>query len=143
MGVTAQEIFDTVLTHLRKQGKAAKSIYGKCLYRGVGGTSCAVGCLIPDAMYDLRIEGLEVRHIMYGRFPGGRKSGAAELLPIVHRIAAHLGAEHVELLEELQSAHDWALGPQGPLAWEDSMRRVAGKFNLKYTPPAGVFEADQ
>ena len=35
--MTAQEIFDTVLEHLREQGKASTNRSGECRYRGVGG----------------------------------------------------------------------------------------------------------
>ena len=48
----AQEIFDTVVEHLRRQGhRAYKEEYG-CLYRLENGDKCAVGCLIPDHLYD-------------------------------------------------------------------------------------------
>lgn len=52
-----QEIFNEVATHLLKQGKASRVNFGVCLYRGPDNTSCAVGCLIPDEMYDQKMEG--------------------------------------------------------------------------------------
>ena len=141
--MTAQEIFDTVLAHLRVQGRAAKGADDRCKYRGLGGTACAVGCLIPNDLYDPRIEGLSTSSIMAGRLPPYRASDAPELLPIAARIASHIGAEHTPLLAALQNMHDGILAYHGLPALEDSMRLVAGRFNLKYTPPAGVFEADQ
>ena len=141
--MTDQEIYDTVLTHLRKQGCAAKSASDKCRYRGLGGTACAVGCLIPDDLYDPRIEGLSAPSIMAGRIPPYRASEALDMLPIAARIASHIGAEHTPLLAALQNVHDGVLAYHGLPVWEDSMRLVAGKFNLKDTPPVGVFEADQ
>ena len=59
--MTGQEIFDSVLAHLRKQGDASLNASGKCAYRGEGGTACAVGCLIPDELYDPRIESCTTR----------------------------------------------------------------------------------
>lgn len=51
-----QEIFDTALAHLRKQGKPAMNKGGVCMYRGPGGTMCAVGALIPDDLYVFDME---------------------------------------------------------------------------------------
>jgi hypothetical protein len=51
-----QEIFDTVVNHLRKQGKPAMAD-GTCAYRGEGDTMCAVGCLIKDKHYSDSLEG--------------------------------------------------------------------------------------
>lgn len=53
---TMQEEFDAVVAHLYKQGKKAMSGKG-CAYRGENGTMCAVGCRIPDEMYDPKMEG--------------------------------------------------------------------------------------
>lgn len=55
----AQEIFDTVATHLLKQGRRATNpdIPEMCVYRGANGTKCAVGVLIPDEAYDPVMEG--------------------------------------------------------------------------------------
>ena len=62
-----QEIFDKVATHLLTQNKKAQSpvvpgeqIKPKCLYRAPDGSKCAVGCLIPDDLYDPAIEGSSV-----------------------------------------------------------------------------------
>jgi hypothetical protein len=55
--VSAQELFDTVATHLLGQKKAAKNAAGLCCYRSPDGLRCAVGCLIPDEVYDPSLEG--------------------------------------------------------------------------------------
>lgn len=64
--MTTQETFDTVFRHLVKQGRRSmttQASYGenrdteRCSYRGKGGTSCAIGCLIPDELYSPDIEG--------------------------------------------------------------------------------------
>lgn len=70
MEMTKQDIFNRVCAHLFTQGVAS---YGEfirystiesdayeqtgCIYRGPNGTSCAVGCLIPDAQYKKEFEG--------------------------------------------------------------------------------------
>ena len=132
--MTQQEIFDTVLAHLRKQGKAAANIDGDCQYRGVNGTSCAVGCLIPDELYDPLIEGLGLGVILKAIVPEYHQDQAQKLLPILDRIKNHIGAEHSLLLHELQEAHDIALFSSGLAAWEEEMRRIARDFGLQYTP---------
>lgn len=60
--MTQQEIFDKVAVHLLTQGR--KSVTGRinnhCMYRGIGNTKCAIGCLIPDKLYDFTLEGITV-----------------------------------------------------------------------------------
>ena len=56
--MTNQEIFDKVHTHLLTQRTAAIED-GSCCYRA-GTQSCAVGALIPDALYTTEIEGASV-----------------------------------------------------------------------------------
>lgn len=68
--MTPQEIFDTVATHLFAQGKRALSIKdtNNCAYRAPAGSKCAVGCLIPDDVYTLNMEGVHVSALFY-RWP--------------------------------------------------------------------------
>ena len=131
--MTEQEIFDTVLAHLRKQGKASTNHLNGCRYRGEGGTACAVGCLIPEELYDPVIEGLVVEQLLGAdSLPSGDKSHAHKILPIIARIEGRLGAEHLKLLKELQDAHDMSLSLKGLPAWEEEMRQIASWFNLAY-----------
>lgn len=111
---TAQQIFDTTLNHLRKQGVAAVSFIGHCRYRGENGTSCAVGCLIPEEAYAFELEGL--------------RAGASSVMA-----ATGLAANYVPLLRDLQGAHDSALKDRGLEAWEDSMKYIALQHSLTYT----------
>ena len=65
MALTKQEVFDKVATHLLTQMEQSRSEAAKgfskeptgCAYRGDGGKMCAVGCLIPDDIYDEEMEG--------------------------------------------------------------------------------------
>ena len=132
--MTEQEIFDTVLEHLREQGKAAANAEGSCQYRGANGTACAVGCLIPDELYDPLIEGLGVERILEAVVPDYRQDQTQELLPVFARIKNHIGAEHLPLLSRLQYAHDVYLFDSGMAAWEEEMHRIACAFDLQYTP---------
>lgn len=50
-------LVSTMAAHLAKQRGQSKRPNGICGYRGDGGGQCAVGCLIPDEIYDKEIEG--------------------------------------------------------------------------------------
>jgi len=52
-----QELFSTVVNHLRKQGKPAQDDEGQCVYRNDEGCMCAVGVLIKEDVYSDEIEG--------------------------------------------------------------------------------------
>ena len=93
MSRTEQEIFNQVVTHLRTQKVPSYEQGAGCRYRGPNGTSCAVGCLMPDSAYDESIEGEGLRS-----------------QEVLRRLRA-LGFTDVNLslLYSLQGAHDeWA-----------------------------------
>jgi hypothetical protein len=102
---THQEIFDTVVLHLAKQGKPAidpKTNY--CCYR-INGLSCAAGCLIPDNLYHENMENISIFEILSGH-----------------------GHDSVEnLIRELQSAHDNSIKLQ---TLKLKLINIAKKFNL-------------
>src|SRR5688500_10288568 len=57
---TDQEVVDFVVNHLKNQkGQAIDNEGGlsQCKYRTPEGKTCAVGCLVPDYVYDERMEG--------------------------------------------------------------------------------------
>ena len=93
--------------------------------------------LIPDELYDPLIENVGSNQIMEGRTPYGRESDGPKLLPIMARIAKHLGVENEPLLSALQTAHDSYLADDGLPAWEHRMRSIARDFSLKYKPAEG------
>lgn len=104
--MTAQEIFDTVARHLIEQGRRAIESYeGNCAYRGVGGTKCAVGVLIPDDQYTPQIEGASVAFVNLGRDAGAKLAPARAALK---QVLTDLGLlpDHTALLIDLQRAHD-------------------------------------
>lgn len=50
--MTPVEISEKIRDHLIAQNAQARSKLGACRYRGMDGTSCALGCLIKDEFYD-------------------------------------------------------------------------------------------
>jgi hypothetical protein len=122
--LTSQEIFNKVATHLLKQGK--RSVYPTedgekgvfCAYRSPEGLSCAVGCLIPDELYDPRFEDRRV-----GQLPQKvlRACGVDPANP-----------EQMSLLSHLQGIHD----SEPPKEWASHLEHLAQDLNL--TMPDGV-----
>lgn len=89
---TAQETFDTVVTHLA--GMTHRSMVGEtCVYRAPDGNKCAVGCLITDNEYQKKLEGLPVRHII---------NVQSDVMPVF----ADDYACHKDMLARLQDIHD-------------------------------------
>lgn len=79
------------------------------MYRGEDGTKCAVGCLIPDEIYEEHFE---------------RK--VVELLP--SKIFYYIGidSKSKQLLKSLQSVHD----NFKPMEWKQLLRGVAKNYEL-------------
>ncbi len=88
-----QEIFETVSRHLFAQGRRSSDKDGGCLYRGPYGTSCAVGCLIPDENYTDRMEFQAVDSLIINQKDRG------------YTLPSDI-IEHQHLLRELQCIHD-------------------------------------
>lgn len=94
--MTAQEIFDKVFEHLVSQGRrSVRDMSHFCQYRLVLDSGevlkCAVGCLIPDELYDPDMEGLTVTQLFRDYPQIMQKAGIDNFL---------------ELLKRLQSVHD-------------------------------------
>lgn len=108
---SAQAIYDHVCRHIAVQGfRATNGLM--CRYRGAGGASCAVGCLIPDKDYFGSMEG----------------NSANNLYKI--RLLPEYLWPHLDLLRELQSAHDnngyWLSGAH----MERRLATIASRFYL-------------
>jgi hypothetical protein len=122
--MTPQEIFDRVAVHLLTQNeKAVKTYEGDnmptCLYRTPNGLKCAVGCLIPDVLYDESMEGWGVGK--NNIFPE-----AGEIL--LAKTLKTIGVEKTSLplLAVLQLVHD----ETEPDAWREELEQVAVDYNL-------------
>jgi hypothetical protein len=117
-----------VVAHLRKQGCPANDENGDCVYRGLNGTKCAAGCLIPDNRYSYSLEGNFVSDWPLGELEGGELS--------VAKLFEELGHDR-GLVNELQQCHDrWDEHDNDAL--ELKLQKVADKFELSYTPPEPV-----
>jgi hypothetical protein len=105
---TAQDVFDTVVLHLRKQGCKSLKNDESCCYRGENGTKCAVGCLISDDDYSYRMEKHSIRFLS--------KSF----------LSCKWMYEFYDLLFELQAVHD-----NEPIDfWEEQFVYIAKEFDL-------------
>lgn len=108
--MTNQEAFDKVKTHLlTQQQKSQNSNSNICLYRGPNGLKCAVGALIPDEEFKEELNNYSV--VQYGM-----------------RTLPSLKGLDIELLATLQIVHDESEVAE----WENELRKVAEKFNLKW-----------
>ena len=113
--MTSQEMFDKVAAHLRKQNAKSSSEEGECFYRGPNGTSCAIGCLLPDEIYRPEMEKKSVVHLVE-EFPETKT-----FIP------------DLELAEDLQLHHDHNYPSPSWLTDRDwALKQIALKHNLIY-----------
>lgn len=107
-----QEIFDKVATHLLTQNKKSSTTI-RCWYRSPEGLKCAIGCLIPDHLYDKSIEGC-------GSFN----------LP--KTIIDYIGLNDTSdryFLSNLQKIHD----NYEPPMWKHKLKELAGYYQLVWS----------
>lgn len=112
----AQEIFDTVATHLFKQGRRATNweMPHMCSYRGAGGSKCAVGVLISDDVYDPMMEGRTIVGLVdFG-------SGLPDWM-----------GENLGLLSWLQGVHDVESNWKSSADMKAALRHVAEANSVK------------
>jgi hypothetical protein len=123
-----QEVFNTVALHLIKQGRASVAgtrIYNKpvCAYRSIlDGSSCAIGCLIPDGLYHAAIE--------------GKSAHSKDLVEILDQTFD--GDYDLHLLVDLQQAHDQQLACENIHSWARRMEYLADYY--KFALPAELTE---
>jgi hypothetical protein len=67
-----QQLLNYIFKSLYDQGKQSKNETGDCLYRGSNGIKCAIGCILPDKLYNIKMENLDVdgliENSIYGTF---------------------------------------------------------------------------
>jgi hypothetical protein len=113
---TKQSIFDQVAQHLLDQGRKAYQSGVGCVYRTKEGLRCAAGCLIPDDLYDPRMD---------NRDQGGgsvRRSGLVQEALKKERI------RDLGFVFQLQEIHDMS----SPFRWEERLRNLAESEGLKW-----------
>lgn len=106
--VTAQSIFDKIVSHLRKQGRKAM-INGTCQYVTPSGDKCAAGVLIEDHEWEPWMND--------PMFPGGFKD-----------IAPKRYIPFLELISDMRQIHDNCKVKN----WEKNFKLVAEKHHLIY-----------
>ena len=89
--MTNQEVYDKVKAHLLTQkAKSISKKYALCKYRMIRSTKrCAIGCLIPDNLYEKEMEGNAVDDLLRNfpkvkKFFDGVSSDLLAALQIVH-----------------------------------------------------------
>ena len=115
--MNTQEAFTTAARHLLTQKErsllSGAWIYVRCAYRGDSGKKCAIGCLIPDTLYDFNMEGTAIGDLLLDR------NAVSELLDHVDR----------SLLVKLQRLHD---DPTKTPNWKTELVNLAKEFDLKW-----------
>lgn len=119
---TRQEIFDIVVSGLRKQGcKSIGTVINPdvnpaCLYRDAQGHKCAAGFLIPDEKYKPEMENTAIfddliRNVL---------------------IEENIDIRDFDFLYGLQAIHDFHPVER----WEEQWKLFAQKYDIVYTPPS-------
>ena len=103
--MTEQEVFDKVKAHLLQQNSKALHKGGGCAYKAEDGKKCAVGCLIPDELYQERFENL----------------GISQLLEEATKLRALLEGVDTVLLMDLMLIHD----TKDPIDWPECLNNLA------------------
>ncbi len=121
-----QEAFTTMILHLREQARPSMQERGThtplCLYRGPDGTKCAVGALIPDEAYHIRLECLT---------PHDGAVAEAVGLDIAHySTTADAGFLHA-CQTKLHDDHSRLEGPEFVAAMDRAATRLADVYGLK------------
>lgn len=122
-----QELFDHVINFLHQQGKPSiNGLTGMCAYRAADGSKCAAGCLIPDELFELKME---------GKHWGCVVENNSELYRL-------FSEDQHRLIRGLQTLHDYH--PQVPApcpgSWGDyvwNLQNLLKDFDLQNTIPEG------
>lgn len=127
-----QQIFDTIVSHLRKQKVRSQNLvcfheeHGwrtlpgdyKVYYKSLKGLKTPIGCLIPHDVYDSIIEGKKFSDFRYSPNMKIREFHTTYF-------------KYSNLLEELECVHNG----NSPDDWEVELQKVAKIFDLNYLPP--------
>ena len=126
--LTFQQIFNKVGKHLLTQLEQSRqtnpndpAFAGRCLYRTHTGLKCAIGCLIPDDIYDIDMENNSAGHLLTRwTIPGLHHQGYESRLSF--------------FLNKLQTIHDDSGREFDPdynkEAWSRELRMLANKYDL-------------
>jgi len=110
-----QEAFDRMARHLLLQGECSKRSFQRrpiCAYRGNRGRRCAVGALISDDAYSVKLESLSLQH--------------GDVKVALEKSGVLCDGRMNRLLDRMQEVHD----ENPPYQWASMMRDVAHLFEL-------------
>lgn len=98
------EIIDTVGEHLIRQGRksqgpATRGPGSRCLLRNPKGLTCAVGCLIPDALYEGWMENTTIDELLW-------RASLRDHFTKRFNVPEGCWPDAVDLLCKLQEMHD-------------------------------------
>lgn len=65
--LTRQQAYDRMREYFARPDAQQAADDGNCAYRAEDGSKCAIGCLIPDDLYDPEMEGASTAHL-FDRF---------------------------------------------------------------------------
>lgn len=118
--MTKNEIFNKVATHLLKQNKRSENEVGgsTCLYRGPYGLKCAAGVLIPDDVYEPRMENTLIM----------------DLCMQYVSLRNLIGAENIPMVQALQHVHDCV----PPSHWRGALVGVGLSFDVSVSQVEGL-----
>lgn len=110
--MTNQQVYNKVKAHLLTQKtKSYSRSLGICVYKMVRSTKkCAIGCLLPDDVYESSMEGVGVENLL-------------RLYPKVNEL--FIGVD-VSLLDALQTIHD----KESVKKWPHQLEVVAKDYGL-------------
>ena len=121
VAMNGQTMFDHIARHLLRQGRPCRLRSGDdsapCLYRRDDDTACAVGSIIPEALYRPDMEGRELCRLI-GYLD---ESGDTDRW-LLGRTMKH----HYRLLDALQSLHDG----QPEYQWPGALGNIARDIGL-------------
>lgn len=137
-----QAIFDRVATHLLTQMVKSTRDHipedpldtdtytdNRCMYRGANGTSCAIGCLIPDDKYEARFEGLTPNTDPENYVSKmERKAAAIAFREMLSEVVGATTADDYDFLRSLQQIHDFGEAT----GWRHNLERFATAQGLKF-----------
>lgn len=126
--LTHQQVFDKSARHLMQQKRRSvmlrtDDIYEEreiCAYRGQNNLMCAIGPFIPDEKYTTALEGFGV-WAFFDDYGPERD---------LKNCFVGLADEHLDLLNELQDAHDFEENWTDAGINVDVLRKVATYFDL-------------
>jgi hypothetical protein len=111
-----QEVFNKVRDHMLKQNERSTNDTGHCAYRGDNGMMCAAGCLIPDELYNdkMDIDGGVSWGSVCLRYPKVESTISTD--PNVHSLISHLQGTHDSVSVE---------------RWPEALKNVALEHGLQ------------